>query len=163
MSDRADKLARELRDAFANRAMIYAETFAELRGEMGAKAAAELLGRALYRRGQDVARRLFADIAPGDAAAVAERFLSVSPDGGGLFPTQVERPGDGSVHIKVRDCPLLNAWRAAGLPEPEIAQLCVIAGRFDNGLFESAGIDFAAETWRPGNTGCCHLHLRPRR
>ncbi len=45
MSDRADKLAQELRDAFANRALIYAETFAELRGELGAKAAAELLGR----------------------------------------------------------------------------------------------------------------------
>jgi hypothetical protein len=162
MSARADKLAQELREAFANRALIYAETYAELRGELGEKAAAALLGRALYRRGQDVARKLFADIAPGDAAAVAARFLSVSPDGGCLFPTQVERPADGSVHIKVQNCPLLSAWQQAGLPPAEIAQLCAIAGRFDNGLFEGTGVDFAAETWQPGRTGCCHLHLRPR-
>lgn len=162
MSDRADRLAQELREAFANRALIYAETFAELRREMGDTDAAALLGRALYRRGQDVARKLFADLPPGDARAVAERFLSVSPDGGALFPTTVERAQDGSVHIKVRDCPLLTAWRAAKLPEAEIAQLCSIAGRFDNGLFESAGIGFSAETWTPGSAGCCHLHLRPR-
>jgi hypothetical protein len=162
MSARAEKLARELREAFANRALIYAETYAELRGELGEKAAASLLGRALYRRGQDVAGKLFAGIAPGDAASVAERFLSVSPDGGCLFPTQVERPDDGSVHIKVQGCPLLSAWQQAGLPPAEIAQLCAIAGRFDNGLFEATGVDFTAETWQPGGTGCCHLHLRPR-
>jgi hypothetical protein len=162
MSARAEKLARELRDAFANRALIYAETYAELRRTMSEPEAAALLGRALYRRGQDVARKLFADLPAGDAAAVAERFLSVSPDGGCLFPTQVDRAADGSVHIQVRDCPLLNAWRAANLPEVEIARLCAIAGRFDNGLFESAGIGFSAETWQPGRDGCCHLHLRPR-
>jgi hypothetical protein len=162
MTARADKLAQELRDAFANRALIYAEAYAELRRAMSETEAAALLGRALYRRGQDVARKLFAGIAPGDAKAVAERFLSVSPDGGCLFPTQVERSDDGSVHIKVQDCPLLTAWRAAKLPEAEIAQLCAIAGRFDNGLFESAGIGFSAETWQPGQSGCCHLHLRPR-
>jgi hypothetical protein len=162
MSARADKLAQELREAFANRALIYAETYAELRGELGEKAAAALMGRALYRRGQDVARKLFVGIAPGDAAAVAERFLSVSPDGGCLFPTQVERLDDGSVHINVQSCPLLSAWQQAGVPPAEIAQLCAIAGRFDNGLFESADIEFSAETWTPGRSGCCHLHLRPR-
>lgn len=162
MSERADKLAQELGEAFANRALIYAETYAELRGELGEKAAAALLGRALYRRGQDVAGKLFAGIAPGDAAAVAERFLSVSPDDGCLFPTQVERPGDGSVHIKVQSCPLLTAWQEAGLPQADIARLCAIAGRFDNGLFEASGVEFTAETWQPGKTGCCHLHLRPK-
>lgn len=162
MSARADRLAQELREAFANRAMIYAETYAELRGELGEKAAASLLARALYRRGRDVAGKLFADIVPGDAAAVAERFLSVSPDGGCLFPAQVERSDDGSVHIEVQDCPLLNAWQEAGLPQADIARLCAIAGRFDNGLFEASGVEFTAETWQPGKTGCCHLHLRPK-
>jgi hypothetical protein len=42
-----------------------------------------------------------------------------------------------------------------------VAELCRIAARVDNGLFEGAGFNFHAETWEPGRDGCCHLHLRP--
>jgi hypothetical protein len=45
--------------------------------------------------------------------------------------------------------------------DPTLATLCRIAGRFDNGLFETTGVGFASETWRAGREGCCTLHLRP--
>ena len=51
----------------------------------------------------------------------------------------------------------------AGVPESDIAKLCRIAGRVDNGTFEAAGFEFAADTWQPGHEGCCHLHIRPGR
>jgi hypothetical protein len=46
----------------------------------------------------------------------------------------------------------------AGLAETDIATLCRIAGRVDDGTFESAGFAFSADTWQPGREGCCHLH-----
>ena len=51
------------------------------------------------------------------------------------------------------------------LGEPRVAELMkgAIAGRVDNGTFEAAGFEFAADTWTPGGEGCCHLHLRPGR
>lgn len=39
------------------------------------------------------------------------------------------------------------------------ATLCRLAGAFDRGLFETAGVGFAAETWRPGRAGCCRIRL----
>ena len=56
-----------------------------------------------------------------------------------------------------------DAWHEAGVPEADIATLCRIAGRVDNGTFEAAGFEFSADTWRPGVDGCCHLHIRPGR
>ncbi len=65
--------------------------------------------------------------------------------------------------IKFHDCPLRNAWREEGLPDEEIATLCRIAARIDNGTFEAAGFEFSADTWQPGEEGCCYLHIRPGR
>ncbi len=42
-----------------------------------------------------------------------------------------------------------------------MTKLCHIAGRVDNGTFEGAGFVFSADTWRPGEGGCCYLHIRP--
>jgi hypothetical protein len=43
----------------------------------------------------------------------------------------------------------------------KIATLCRIAGVVDDGTFEAAGFNFSADTWRPGEEGCCFLHIRP--
>jgi hypothetical protein len=56
---------------------------------------------------------------------------------------------------------LKDAWREAGLPDADVARLCQIAGRIDNGTFEAAGFEFSADTWQPGRDGCCSLHIRP--
>lgn len=162
MSDGDDRLRAELASSFANRAMLYWHMFDEMRGTIGEEAAVETLGRATYRRGVEVAKVAFRGFAPTDARGVARAFLSVSPDRGRLFPTDVTERDDGTVEIQVLRCPLLDAWQAAGLPERDVETLCVIAGRFDNGLFETAGVGFESRTWRPGGLGCCRLTLRPR-
>jgi hypothetical protein len=65
------------------------------------------------------------------------------------------------VDIKFRACPLREAWQEAGLPDEEVATLCRIAARIDNGTFEGAGFEFFADTWQPNAEGCCCLHIRP--
>jgi hypothetical protein len=156
-------LARELDDAFRNRALIYWSLYEELRAELGAERAAAVLGRAIERRGAAAGAALFAGLRERTPAAVADAFLAVSPDGGRLFPHAVRRDADGAVHIKVTRCPLKDAWAAAGLAPDDMATICRIAGRFDTGCFGAAGIGFAADTWTPGASGCCHLHLLPTR
>ena len=156
-SDR-EQLARELREAFAGRALLYDAIDRELTAEIGADRAAEVLGRSIERRGRDVAAAMFADIDRADPQAVAERFLATSPDGGTMYPTAVDR-AEGSVTIQVRRCPLQDAWRGAGVPPQRVARLCRIAGRFDTGLFGVTGVNFSAETWTPGRDGCCRIRL----
>src|SRR5258708_154749 len=112
-------LARELDDAFRNRALIYWSLYEELRAELGAERAAAILGRAIERRG--------------------------------------------AVHLRVTRCPLKDAGVAAGLGPADLATICKIAGRLDTGCFGAAHIGFAADTWTPGASGCCHLHLLPAR
>ncbi len=152
------QLERELKDAFKNRALLYWSIYDELRKEVGAETAGRILARAIERRGKDAGDALFRDT-PADPVAIGERFLAVSPANGRLFPTDVRRDENGGMHIHVRVCPLKEAWEEAKLPAADMAAICRIAGRFDNGVFGDRGIAFSADTWSEGKTGCCHLHL----
>ena len=152
------QLERELKDAFKNRALLYWSIYDELRKEVGAETAGRILARAIERRGKDAGDALFRDT-PADPVAIGERFLAVSPADGRLFPTDVRRDENGGIHIHVRVCPLKEAWEEAKLPAADMAAICRIAGRFDNGVFGDRGIAFSADTWSEGKTGCCHLHL----
>lgn len=161
MSATPERLAAELEDAFRNRALLYLNLWRELSAELGPEKAEAALGRAIYARGKEVAEAHYGRFGPKDARAVADAFLAASPNGGTMYPTDVTRRDDGSVSIFVRRCPLKDAWRDAGVDDPTLATLCRIAGRFDNGLFETTGVGFASETWCAGREGCCTLHLRP--
>lgn len=161
-SERAERLSRELEAAFRNRADLYRLMLEELSQEIGAEAAEAVLIRAIERRGREVAAQAFAGFGPNDARAVGEAFLRVSPDGGRMYPTEIERSGDG-IAFKVRRCPLKDAWVEAGVGEEKLSTLCRIAGAFDRGLFEATGIRFDNVTWTPGHgDGCCHIRLTNR-
>jgi predicted ArsR family transcriptional regulator len=156
-----DTLRNELRDAFRNRAHLYRVLLDELTGELGAARAEAALIRAVERRGREVAAALFADT-PADPHAVARRFLQASPDGGDLYPHDVAESAD-AVTITVHHCPLKEAWTSAALPHAEIATLCRIAGEFDRGLFEAAGVGFQNSTWTAARGGgCCRITLTRR-
>jgi hypothetical protein len=155
-----DVLRRELYDSFANRAMIYHLIFDELRRELGADRAEEILKRAIYRRGAEKGPK-YAPYAPGDLAGLKEAFVGGLPDDGRLFRPHVLRCDAEALDIQFQACPLREAWQAAGLPEEEVAALCRIAARIDNGMFEAAGFAFSADTYQPGGDGCCRLHIRP--
>lgn len=155
-----DLLRRELADAFRNRAHLYRLLFEELADRFGDGEAEAVLARVCERRGREVARAAFGHLGAGDARAVGEAFLAASPDGGRLYPTEVERLADG-IRFAVRSCPLKSAWVDEGLAPDRVATLCRIAGAFDRGLFEATGARFRNRTWEPGDgPGCCRIELR---
>lgn len=161
MDTMIETLRRELEDAFQNRGHLYRLLLDELDAEIGPASAEALMIRTLETRGREVAARLFAGMPP-DPVAIGERFLSVSPDGGRMYPHEREE-GEGRIAFRVSRCPLKDSWVAAGLPPERVAQLCRIAGAFDRGLFEAAGIGFANETWSEARGGgCCWIELHAR-
>ena len=153
-----DTLRRELEEAFRNRAHLYRLFLDELEAEVGPTRAEALLTRVLERRGAEVASALFKDVPP-DPVAIGDRFLAVSPDEGRMYPHDPERTAD-RMTIRVSRCPLKDAWVDGGLPPRRIAALCRIAGAFDRGLFEAAGLCFSNETWsEERGGGCCWITL----
>jgi hypothetical protein len=159
---RAEKLARELDSAFRNRADLYRLFLEQLTEELGAERAEAIMIRAIEQRGKEVAAVAFSGFGANDARAIGEAFLAVSPDGGRMYPTDVER-GDHRIAFKVKRCPLKEAWVEAGVGDEKLATLCRIAGAFDRGLFEWTGVCFANVTWTRGHgPGCCHIALSDR-
>jgi L-2-amino-thiazoline-4-carboxylic acid hydrolase len=77
------------------------------------------------------------------------------------FQPEVRRCDAGGLDIKFHACPLKEAWQAVGFAPEKIATLCRIAAVVDDGTFAAAGFSFSAETWWPGEEGCCFLHIRP--
>lgn len=158
MSEQA--LREQLYESFKNRALLYHLIFDELRRELGAERAEELMKRAIYRRGRQKGAK-YARFAPGDLEGLREAFVGGIPDDGGMFQPEVLRCDAEALDVKFHGCPLRDAWLEAGLEDEEVATMCRIAARVDNGTFESAGFQFSADTWQPGGEGCCYLHIRP--
>ena len=153
-------LRRELEEAFAGRAHLYREMLDALETELGAERAEAVMRKVLEKRGAAVAGQLFKGCAA-TPQAVGARFLCVSPDGGRMYPHSVADDG-AALHVKVARCPLKDAWVGAGLAPSRVAQLCAIAGAFDKGLFEAAGVAFSNETWSEARGGgCCWISLSP--
>ena len=78
-----------------------------------------------------------------------------------MFAAEVTRDERDALDVKFHRCPLREAWQEYGLAEEEVATLCRIAARIDNGMFEAAGFHFTADTYQPGGEGCCWLRIRP--
>ncbi|HUF92091.1 MAG TPA: L-2-amino-thiazoline-4-carboxylic acid hydrolase [Candidatus Limnocylindria bacterium] len=155
-----ERLRAQLYGAFKHRALLYYRIFDEMRRALGEAQASEILSRAIYARGTEIGAA-FVRHGPADLAGLREAFVAMIPDEGRMFSADVERCDAGALDITLRRCPLKDAWLEAGVPEAEVATLCRIAGRVDNGTFEAAGFEFWADTWQPGRDGCCHLHIRP--
>lgn len=153
-------LRAELIASFQNRAAVYRLIFEELSAEIGAERAAEILRRAIYRRGVEVGAR-FREFAPNDLAGLRDAFLAGIPDEGRLFAPEVVRSDSEELEIQFHRCPLKEYWLQEGMPPEVCEKLCSIAATVDYGTFEGAGFAFEAETWRPGREGCCRLHVRP--
>jgi hypothetical protein len=111
-----ESLRRELEEAFQNRAHLYRLLLEELEFELGPDRAEAVMRRVLQRRGQEVARVLFLDL-PTDAVTLGDRFLSVSPDQGRMYPYDAERDA-GWMAIRVHRCPLWAGARPSGSTVP---------------------------------------------
>ncbi|NQT36256.1 MAG: L-2-amino-thiazoline-4-carboxylic acid hydrolase [Planctomycetes bacterium] len=155
-----EKFRQQLYDSFANRAHLYYLIFDEMRAELGEARAAEIMKRAIYKRGRQKGKK-YAPFAPGDFEGLKEAFVGGIPDNGAMFSPEVLRCDAEGLDIKFKRCPLKEAWLESGLAEDEVAKICAIAATVDNGTFESAGFEFSADTFEPGGDGCCYLHIRP--
>jgi hypothetical protein len=156
------QLRQQLYDSYKNRALIYWLIYDELRKELGAAKAEDLMKRAIYQRGAQKGGK-YAAHAPADLDGLRKTFLGGLADDGRMFRPEVLRSDAEALDIKFHACPLREAWLEEGLPDMEVATLCRSAARIDNGTFESAGFEFHADTWQPGGEGCCCLHIRPGR
>jgi L-2-amino-thiazoline-4-carboxylic acid hydrolase len=156
-----ESLRVQLESAMKARAMVYAAVYDELEAELGAAKAEAIMKRAIHKRGLAIGAQ-FARFGPRDIEGLRAAFMAFIPDGGRPFAPEVTRCDAAALDIKFHACPLKTAWLEAGMSAERVAQLCSIAGVVDNGTFEAAGFAFHADTWRPGEEGCCFLHIRPR-
>lgn len=154
-------LRRELYESFKNRAILYYLIYDELRHELGQQRAESILGRAIYRRGEQKGREKYARFAPRDLTGLKEAFLGGLPDEGRMFQPELLADRADALDIQFHACPLREAWQEAGLSDTDVADMCRIAAQVDQGTFEGAGFRFWADTWQPGGDGCCRLHIRP--
>jgi hypothetical protein len=118
--------------------------------------------RGIYQRGLEIGKQ-FRKFAPGDLEGLKSAFVAHVPDEGRMFDPEVLRCDGEALEIKMRRCPLKDAWQEAGLSDQQTATMCDIAAEVDLGTFEGAGFSFTAETWRPGRDGCCLLKIKPGR
>jgi hypothetical protein len=154
-------LRQQLNGAYKNRGMMYYHIFRELKKEAGEEKAAEIMKRAIYSRGVEIGKK-YAEFAPADLVGLMNAFLASSADQGEMFRPEVLHCDQDGLDIHMRRCPLKEAYQEAGLSDQEITRMCDIAAAVDYGTFEGAGFRFFAQTWQPGEEGCCRLHIRPR-
>jgi predicted ArsR family transcriptional regulator len=151
----------ETRGAFENRALMYAYLYEELADELGPDRATELMKRAIHRRGLEVGRKYRPAAHSRDLDEVGRIFCETSPAAGELFEPGVEEQDEERIVLRMTACPLVDAWRAAGLDVDEIDHLCEIAAAVDEGTFEGAGLEltFLDRIGQPGSEHCL-LELR---
>ena len=155
-------LRKQLYSEIKNRAMIYHHVFSELRNELGEEKAKKILGRAIYRRGLEMAGGLI-QYAPADMDGIKQAIFTSPMDEGQMFQAEVLRCDSAGLDLKCHRCPLVEAWKEADLTDSETANLCQMAAQVDYGIFEGAGVEFSVETWEPGKMGVCIMHIRPRK
>lgn len=80
----------ETRQAFESRALIYGHLYDVLEEEFGPERAADLMKRAIYRRGLEIAAKYRAASLAGDLEEVGRLFVEESACDGTLFTPCVE-------------------------------------------------------------------------
>jgi len=125
--DELEQSHAETRAAFETRGFMYAYLYEELADELGPERAQELMKRAIYRRGLEIGRKYRSAAHAGDLAEVGAIFCDGSPCGGELFNPGIEQEGDDHIVLSMTSCPLVDAWKEAGLDPEEIDVMCSIS------------------------------------
>jgi hypothetical protein len=156
-----EKARRETRAAFENRALMYRAIHEELEGDVGSERATAIMKSAIHRRGLAVGRKYREAADAGDLRLVGCIFCEDSPSDGELFSPGIESWDGETIVLRMTTCPLVDAWRAAGLADADVDLMCEIAAAVDEGTFEGAGLDltFRDRLGIPGSAHCL-LELR---
>ena len=150
-------LQSALHDANNERALIYLDIFREIRERHGEKEAIDIIRAALETRGRAFGKTL-KKYAPRDFRGLCDAFAYV-PDGGKMFEPQEVRCDADGLELKMRKCPLKEAWQNAGITERELGLLLHCASAMDVGTMDEAGFQLDIRTWEPGEKGCCSLRI----
>ena len=134
MNQHMAALVKELK----NRAHIYIYIYRELAKEVGQEKAIGILKRALYARGKEKGLQLSAKIGEPNLHELAVAFMEGQADMDAFSHEIVQEHSD-YVLLRLNRCPLVDAWKEAGLSSGEQKIMCDIAYQVDFGKFETAG------------------------
>ena len=121
----------------------------------GEKEAIDIIRAALETRGRAFGKTL-KKYAPRDFRGLCDAFAYV-PDGGKMFEPQEVRCDADGLELKMRKCPLKEAWQSAGVTDRDLGLLLHCASAMDVGTMDEAGFQLDIRTWEPGEEGCCSL------
>ena len=153
-------LQHALHDANKERALIYLDIFREIRHRRGEQEAIDILRTALEKRGREFGKSL-KSFAPRNFRGLCDAFAYV-PDGGVMFNPEEVRCDDKALELKMRKCPLKEAWQSADVTERELSLLLHCASAMDIGTMDAAGFELEIQTRQPGEEGCCSLKITER-
>jgi hypothetical protein len=148
-----------LKDEIKNRAKIYACIFRELAQEVGREKAVDILKRALYARGQEKGRQLAIKLGTTDLRQLAAAFVEGKAEMD-AFGHEIVEQHDDFVLLRLNKCPLVDAWREAGLPIEEQKRMCDIAYQVDFGKFEAAGYKLSFDCRLADGCKSCDLRIK---
>ena len=154
MNQNLSTLVSELK----NRAHIYVHIYRELSKELGREKAVEIMKRALYARGQEKGAQLKAKIGQPDLHKLAIAFVEGKADMD-AFEHEIVQEHAEYVLLRLNSCPLVEAWREAGLTPEEQKNLCDIAYQVDFGKFEAAGYHLAFNCRIADNCKSCDMKV----
>jgi hypothetical protein len=148
-----------LRDEIKNRAKIYACIYRELSKEVGQEKAVEILKRALYARGQEKGRQLALKLGEPNLHQLAASFIEgkVEMD---AFGHEIVQEHPDHVVLRLNKCPLVEAWKEAGLSPEEQGRMCDIAYQVDFGKFEAAGYKLSFDCRTADGCKSCDLRVK---
>ena len=141
-----------------NRARIYVHIYRELSREIGQEKAFEIMKRALYARGREKGAQLAARIGKPDLHALAIAFVEGNADMD-AFGHEIVQEHSEYVLLRLNRCPLVEAWKEAGLNPDEQKEMCDIAYQVDFGKFETAGYRLAFNCRLADNCKSCDLKV----
>jgi hypothetical protein len=154
MNQNLSTLVSELK----NRAKIYVHIYRELSKEVGREKAVEIMKRALYARGQEKGAQLKAKIGKPDLHALAIAFVEGKADMD-AFEHEIVQEHAEYVLLRLNSCPLVEAWKEAGLTPEEQKNLCDIAYQVDFGKFETAGYQLVFNCRIADNCKSCDMKV----
>jgi hypothetical protein len=141
-----------------NRARIYVNIYRELTKEVGQQKAVEILKRALYARGQEKGLQLRAKIGEPNLHQLALAFVEGNADMDAFGHEIVQEHAD-HVVLRLKGCPLVEAWKESGLSADEQKNMCDIAYQVDFGKFETAGYRLAFNCRIADSGKSCDMHV----
>jgi hypothetical protein len=126
-------------DSIKNRALVYLNMYQILSEEHGKENAIRLMQKAIYQRGQEKAGKYKKKMNGSDLKAMADNFLKGGASSLNVFGNEVVKVEGDLALLRLNSCPLVDAWKEAGLSSENIITMCDIAYQVDFGKFEGMG------------------------